>query len=355
MAESQKNAKKTSEKTNSTKKKNDVKKKTTQNANKNAKQNNKSKTTSTKTKKNTAVKNNSVKKEATKPKEEVKVTKEEIKTEKKHNHVIKYILYVVILVLVVIFGISGYKIISWKIDNNKTQELIDDLEKSVKVKNTTGENVIPTVDISDETFPYLMMDFIDVDIDKLKKDNKETVGWIQVAGTKVNYPFVQTKDNDYYLNHSIDGTVNEAGWIFLDTRNKLWNQKNTIIYGHGRLNKTMFGSLNDILDNGWTKNKDNFVIKISTENENTLWQIFSVYHMANQKNPDYSQIYFKDNNEYKNFINKLKNRSMYDFKTSVSENDTIITLSTCYSNDEKMVVHARLIKFEDKTISTDAE
>ncbi len=312
-------------------------------------------------------KNNEVKKEVKvvkdTPKKEViqkEATNKEVKKEtkkevSKKKNPIKYVLYVVILVLLVLFGFSSYKIISWRIDNSKTQELIDDLEDSVKINNTSGENVEIAVDITDETLDYLIMDFIDVDLKDVKKDNEETVGWVQVAGTKVNYPFVQTNNNDYYLSHSIDKSVNEAGWIFLDARNNLWQDRNTIIYGHGRLNKTMFGSLNDILENGWTDNEENFVIKTSTEDENAVWQIFSVYHIANNPNPDYSVINFSSDQDFLNFANKLKDRSMYDFKATINATDKILTLSTCYSNDEKMVVHARLIKKFAKNTEDSAE
>ena len=298
------------------------------------------------------------KKEAPKKDNEVKkeTSNKEVKKEvSKKKRVFKYALYVIILVLLVLFGISGYKIISWRIDNSKTQKLIDDLNKSVDINNNSGENVELVADITDETLKYLVMDFIDVDLSKLKEENDEIVGWVQVAGTKVNYPFVQTSNNSYYLSHSIDKSINEAGWIFLDYRNKLWEDKNTIIYGHGRLNKTMFGSLNEILDSNWTDNEENFVIKTSTENENAVWQIFSAYHIENSSRPDYSVINFNSNQDFLDFANMLKDRSMYDFKATINGNDQILTLSTCYNNYEKMVIHAKLIKKSVKTVEEDTE
>lgn len=310
--------------------------------------------------KNDSKENISSKKETKKQKENT--IKENISEEKQENKgkktpkkkTFKIILIIIMVICASIFGFSGYKIISWKIDNSKTQKLIDDLNSETKIKSYLGEseNVeIITREITEDSIRYLAMEFIDVDLKDIKKENKETVGWIQVSGTKVNYPFVQTTNNSYYLSHSIDKSSNEAGWIFADTRNKLWTNKNTIIYGHGRLNKTMFGSLNDILDNDWTKNKDNFVIKISTEEENSIWQIFSVYHIKNSSSPDYSQINFKSNDEFLKFTKKLINRSMYNFNTTVNDYDQILTLSTCYNNSEKMVIHAKLIKKENKTIS----
>ena len=191
------------------------------------------------------------------------------------------------------------------------------------------------------------MKLIDVDFSELKQENSDTVGWIQVNGTNINYPFVQASDNKFYLTHSFYKNKNSAGWVFLDYRNNISElDKNTIIYAHGRKNNTMFGSLNKILDGKWVKDTNNFVVKLSTETENTLWQVFSVYHIPTTS--DYIQTSFSTDEEFLKFINMLKDRSMYDFNTTVSSEDKILTLSTCHNDTEKMVLHAKLIKRETK-------
>ena len=166
-------------------------------------------------------------------------------------------------------------------------------------------------------------------------------------GTNVNYPFVQASDNNYYLTHSFDKSWNKAGWVFLDYRNKIDNMdKNTIIYARRRHDNTMFGSLRNILTNGWLNNKDNFVIKVSTDKENTLWQVFSVYRIS--ATSDYLQVDFFNEENLVNFSDMLINRSNYDFDTIVNADDKILTLSTCYDDYEKIVVHAKLIKKENR-------
>ena len=134
--------------------------------------------------------------------------------------------------------------------------------------------------------------------------------------------------------------------MFLDYRNNNTNNKNTIIYAHGRTDKTMFGALRNILNNNWLNNPNNYIIKISTEKENSLWQIFSAYHLPTTN--DYLQTTFSGDTEYQIFLEMLKNRSSFNFNTNVSSNDNILTLSTCYNNSDKMVVHAKLIKKENK-------
>lgn len=262
------------------------------------------------------------------------------------------ILILIFLILFITLNISIYNIIKWKLDSNKTNEEINTIQENTnieEVKDNKGTEIIKQAEkISKENpyWDYIKMNMIDVNFDNLKKINSDVVGWIKVNGTYINYPFVQSKDNKYYLTHSFNKSYNNAGWVFLDYRNNNINNRNTIIYAHGKTDKTMFGTLRKVLNNGWINNTNNYVIKISTEKENSLWQIFSIYHIPTTN--DYLQTEFKDEREYQRFLNILKNRSNHNFNTSITSNDTILTLSTCYNDSEKMVVHAKLIKKQKK-------
>lgn len=248
--------------------------------------------------------------------------------------------------------ISIFNIIKWKIDSNKTNYEITNIQESINVEeiqDTENTEIIePVIEVPKENpyWDYINMNMINVDFNSLKRTNPDVVGWLKVNGTNINYPFVQSSDNDYYLTHSFNKSYNGAGWVFLDYRNNGTNNKNTIIYAHGRSNKTMFGTLKNVLNNGWLNNTNNYVIKISTETENSLWQIFSVYRIPTTS--DYLQTNFNDETEYQNFLDMIKDRSSYNFNTSVASTDNILTLSTCYNNSDKMVVHAKLIKKEIK-------
>ena len=257
-----------------------------------------------------------------------------------------------ILILIITLIISSTNIIKWLIDSKNTNKEIDNINEDIniiEVEDSTNTEIINSEEIDKENpyWDYIKMNLIDVDFNKLKEKNNETVGWIQVGGTNINYPFVQTKNNDFYLTHSFDKSYNKSGWVFMDYRNNKSNyDKNTIIYAHGRMNTTMFGSLRKVLTNGWLDNSDNYIIKLSTEEENTLWQVFSVYVIPTTN--DYIQVNFSDNKEFVEFGNKLLNRSKFDFKTNINENDKILTLSTCYNEEKKTVLHAKLIKKEKK-------
>ena len=266
----------------------------------------------------------------------------------------KNLIAVIIFLICFIFLILSIKdVLRWKLESNKIEQQIEKIQEIVEVEeveDTEEVEIIEQVEEIPESNPYwdyINMNLINVDFDELKKINSNTKGWIQVNGTNINYPFVQAKDNKYYLIHSFDKSYNNAGWVFLDYRNNINSlSKNTIIYAHGRLDTTMFGSLKNILESGWLNNTNNYVVRLSTEKENTLWQVFSVYHIPTTS--DYIKTEFSSIEEFKNWTNMLINRSSHNFNTSVSENDSVLTLSTCYNDNEKVVLHAKLIKKETR-------
>lgn len=253
-----------------------------------------------------------------------------------------------VLICLVGLGTSLFNIIKWKIEAKTTNNQIETAQKVVKPVEIINNDKIEIIEqekvpLDNPYWEYVQMNLIDVDFNDLKNINPSTIGWIQVNGTNINYPFVQTNDNKYYLNHSFNKSKNSAGWVFMDYRNNISVlDKNTIIYAHGRLDNTMFGSLKNILTSGWLNNKNNYIVKLSTEYENNLWQVFSVYKIKTTN--DYLQISFISNESFLEFTNKLIKRSNFNFNTKVNENDKILTLSTCYNEKEKVVLHAKLIK-----------
>lgn len=262
-------------------------------------------------------------------------------------------LIVLILLIISIIGLgsSFYKIIKWKKDSNNINKQIDEINKMVMIKESSNDDVsIKKQESKKEFNPYLdyvNMDLINVDFPKLKKINSNTKGWIKVNGTTINYPFVQAKDNKYYLNHAFDNSYNSGGWVFLDYRNNIdFSDKNTILYAHSKLDKTMFWSLRKVFSKKWQSDKNNYIIKLATEKDNTLWQVFSIYHIPTTS--DYIQVYFDTLKEFTDWSTHLINRSFYQFNTSIKSNDKILTLSSCYSDDEKMVLHAKFIKKESR-------
>ena len=261
---------------------------------------------------------------------------------------------VAICTMLIFIGIgifSGVKVLAWKIDSDNTYAQIEMIKENVSVEEVEYSEITEIVNPPVEEDPfnpywdYIKMNLINVDFTNLLNINSDTKGWIQVNGTNINYPFVQSTDNEYYLKRDFNKKSNSAGWVYMDYRNDINNlDRNTILYAHGRLNGTMFGSLKNIFDSDWFDDVNNHVIKLSTLTENTLWQVFSVYHIPTTS--DYLQTEFSSDTEFLEFVNMLKDRSQYVFNVEFSETDKILTLSTCYNDEERVVLHAKLIKKE---------
>lgn len=268
----------------------------------------------------------------------------------------KNIIFLIVIIICIIgLIISTNNIIKWYAEAYNTEKQINNIKEIVEVENVIENENTEIVIIEQEEevskannyWGYIKMNLINVDFKELKKINPDTKGWIQVNGTNINYPFVQTNDNKYYLTHSFDKSFNSAGWVFLDYRNKInYLDKNTILYAHSRLDTTMFGSLKFVLKKDWLNDPNNHVVKLSTESENTLWKVFSVYNIPTTN--DYIQTKFSSSEEFNSWISMLLSRSFHNFNTTVNDNDYILTLSTCYKDNKKMVLHAKLIKKEIK-------
>ena len=195
---------------------------------------------------------------------------------------------------------------------------------------------------------YLNTPLSSVDFTELLKQNKDTVGWLIVNKTNVNYPVVQTTNNDYYLKHAFDKSSNSAGWVYADFRND-FNElsKNTVIYAHGRKDKVMFGSLTNTLKSNWYKNHDNQIIQFSTLKYNTMWQIISIYKI--QAESYYITTDFSSDASFEKFAQTMLDRSIYDFGVDVTKDDKLLTLSTCYiDNGIRLVVQAKLVKIAER-------
>ena len=223
-------------------------------------------------------------------------------------------------------------IFKWQKDNYQIRQMNKKIAKNITVNSKDNE----TFSVSKDNFSNLLA------------QNKDTVAYIHMNNTNVNYSVVQTTDNKFYLNHAFDGSKNDAGWVFMDYRNNIDDlDDNTIIYGHARLDGTMFGSLKNVLTSYWQDNKDNYIIYLSTLKENMIFQIFSIYTTKNESY--YIMPNFHNNTEKKKWIKTMKQRNIAPFDAEVDVNDKFLTLSTCQNNHGgRIVIQAKLIESQDR-------
>ena len=245
------------------------------------------------------------------------------------------LIFMIQLISIIVIAIALYYIYVWYTDNKNTDKVL--------------ENIFDNIDISSEdvSVDEIETSMLKIDFDNLISLNSDTIGWIRVWGTDINYPVVQTNDNSFYLTHSFDKSYNKAGWIFVDYTNSSIKDNqldaNTVIYGHNRQNKSMFGTLSNTLKENWRDVEKNRYINFSTREESMLWEVCSTYTIDSEYY--YIRTSFTTDEDYEEFLKTIKARSIYNFNINVTTEDRILTLSTCTNIGEgRTVVHAKLIK-----------
>ncbi|MGL4742360.1 MAG: class B sortase [Sarcina sp.] len=230
--------------------------------------------------------------------------------------------------LISILGFSLFKIGSKVIDYKKADKTYSQVKE---VFNNTHN--------SSSTDKYL----------KLKEINNDYKFWINIDNTNVDYPVVQTTNNQKYLKTDFNGQESTSGAVFLDFRNTFNDDFNRIIYGHNMKNKSIFNNVENF------KKKDFFdknnKIHITDENYKYTFEVFSVYTADGSKNAD-SHIMINntdDSETLQKYLNTIINKSLFKKDLEISSNDKIITLATCsYEGlDIRTVVHGKLINVEN--------
>lgn len=191
---------------------------------------------------------------------------------------------------------------------------------------------------------------IPIDFVALQQQNPDVYAWIQVPGTEVDYPILQSSnDNTYYLNHTIDGEEKKEGAIFTENYNtKTFEDPNTVIYGHDMKNGSMFQSIHKYMDRSFFDNNRDIVIYMP--DQILRYKIFAAYLTDNRHLLMNYNFWSKD--EYQQYLNSIFSmrdmNAFIDTSTEVTTEDKIITLSTCYAgiSTQRYLVQAVLVSIE---------
>lgn len=178
----------------------------------------------------------------------------------------------------------------------------------------------------------------------LKAQYPDLYGWIRLPGTVIDYPIMQSTDNDYYLDHSYSGSSLKAGAIFADYRcnRTLLSNQNLVIYGHHMTNNSMFNPLDNYFKEAFFRS--NNTIYIYTLDGMYTYEVFSVYETT--KYYPYIRTYFANSTQFVSFATELMGNSIHPYRDDFAfrAEDRILTLSTCNNrtDDGRIAVHAVL-------------
>ncbi len=190
---------------------------------------------------------------------------------------------------------------------------------------------------------------VPVDFAALKKINKDIYAWINIPGTKVDYPILQNKKNEYYLNRDIEKKWSVYGSIFSETYNtKDFSDFNTLIYGHNMKNGTMFGGLKKFRDASFFK--ENRYINVYLENRILKYEIFAACTWDNKHILANRNFSLEENRTaYLEEIFSVRDmNSQISKDIEVTADDRIITLSTCMNNDKKRFIVSGVLIYDSQ-------
>lgn len=178
-------------------------------------------------------------------------------------------------------------------------------------------------------------------LSKLKKRNSDVIGYLEIPDTTISYPVIQTKDNpDFYLTHDFDKNYSFYGTPYLSAYCDLEKSDNLIIYGHNINGGRMFGALTQYKSEKVYK-KHKYVYFTTAKKDK--YEIFAVISVNKYSFPYWQFVMAQDEKDYDEFVDKVKQYSLYDTGITPKYGDKLITLSTCDNsrgNDYRFVVVA---------------
>ena len=238
------------------------------------------------------------------------------------------------LILVLALGMaafSGYKLFHETERYRVAQRSYKDLKENVLVKAETEDENKKVIDWG-----------------ALQAVNSDIGLWIEMEDSSIDYPVIYQDDNEFFLRHLPDGTWNEAGTIFVDMENsREMADRNTVFYGHHMLDEPlMFAEFENFEDQAYADAHKEIRI-YSPDNE---WVVYPVGGFVTDGTEDYVTINFSSDDEYQEYIDMLRSRSVFSSDVSLTKDDQMALFSTCsYDvNDGRFVLFGKVEKVEDK-------
>ena len=180
--------------------------------------------------------------------------------------------------------------------------------------------------------------------------NQRLIGWVKIDDTIIDYPVMQTVNNEYYLDHNFNQEEDKNGCIFMDYQcDVIKGCDNIILYGHHMKSGKMFGTLNKYSNQSYYE--EHPVIQFDTIYEKGEYKIMYVFRSKVYSEEDVNFKYYQFINavsekEFNSYLNEMAALSLYDTGVTAAYGDKLLTLSTCdyQENKGRFVVVAKKIK-----------
>lgn len=223
--------------------------------------------------------------------------------------------------------IADHKVQAYVVDN-KVQKELDEVVKDIVEDEDTS-----SITISENAEKELKQQN-----NQMNLDYSNSIAWLYIPDTNINYPVMQSNDNQFYVHRAFDGSYLYAGSIFLDCRcNKDFSDKVNMVYGHNMQNGSMFADILKYTNKEYFK--DHKYGWLTTDETVYLIDLFAVSRVQ-----DTDSIY-EMNQTKEQWLKRLKAVSLFDTELEISEEDTMLSFSTCTNENrnERIILTGKLI------------
>ncbi|SHJ06618.1 sortase B [Dethiosulfatibacter aminovorans DSM 17477] len=230
-------------------------------------------------------------------------------------------------------------------DNTSAPQITTDADIAVTTDATVVEDNGSDNEGNNTTVTPIDDGGVSEEVKQTAAEAGEVIGWVRIPGTGIDYPVVQTTDNEFYLTHNYKGDKDVKGAIYMDFRNDgIGDDRNYILYGHKMIDGSMFSDLvYYVQDGSYERYFYNYnTVKYDDYEEETEWKIFSVYVVDLDKEDYYLYTNYSDDEKYQAFIDRAYRRSLLDSDIEVTLEDEIMTLVTCsfWYENSRVIIHA---------------
>lgn len=264
---------------------------------------------------------------------------------KKRERKRKLMIAACILLCLVSFGYLGaYYQVSAK-SAKEFEELVALKEAGAAAQSANSKGVKIHYTDDDIEMPDVLPEY-----QAILNKNQRLIGWVKIDDTIIDYPVMQTVNNEYYLDHNFNQEEDKNGCIFMDYQcDVIKGCDNIILYGHHMKSGKMFGTLNKYSNQSYCE--EHPVIQFDTIYEKGEYEVMYVFRSKVYSEEDVNFKYYQFINavsekEFNSYLNEMAALSLYDTGVTAAYGDKLLTLSTCDYQESKgrFVVVAKKIK-----------
>ena len=253
---------------------------------------------------------------------------------KKKERKRKILMAVCVFLCIISFGYLGaYYQVSAK-SAREFEELSALKKAGASAVNSGNKKVEVHLTDKDTPIPDILPEY-----KKIHQKNQKLIGWVKIDDTIIDYPVMQTVNNEYYLDHNFNQEEDRNGCIFMDYQcDVIKGCDNMILYGHHMKSGKMFGTLNKYSEESYYE--EHPIIQFDTIYEKGKYQVMYVFRSKVYSEEDVTFKYYQFINaasemEFNSYLNEMAALSLYDTGVVASYGDKLLTLSTCDYQEKK--------------------